>query len=138
MESLDYWVRLFYTAQETKGSLALVVARTQVVSAFGGQANMSAGLTSPGMDGTGSRFNPAFPATCPFVVSIGGTQLDSGATVNDPESAAYQSFFSVGGFSDIFPMPSYQAAAVTDYLKENPTPYGAAQFNNSGKVTLQI
>jgi hypothetical protein len=42
-ESSDYWGQLSYTAQETKGSLVLVAARTQVVSAFGEQLNTSAG-----------------------------------------------------------------------------------------------
>ncbi|KAH8981731.1 subtilisin-like protein [Lactarius akahatsu] len=77
------------------------------------------------------RFNPAFPASCSFVVSVGATQINSGATVNDPESAY---FFSGGGYSDIFPMPSYQATTVAKFLKEHPPPYNAAQFNNSGKA----
>ncbi|KAH8990678.1 subtilisin-like protein [Lactarius hatsudake] len=77
------------------------------------------------------RFNPAFPASCSFVVSVGATQINFGATVNDPESAW---FFSGGGFSDIFPMPSYQATTVAKFLKEHHPPYKAAQFNNSGKA----
>lgn len=40
----------------------------------------------------------------------------------------------VGGFSNVFPMPSYQADAVTKFLTDTPPPYTAAQFNNSGKV----
>jgi len=54
--------------------------------------------------------------------------------VNDPESACEQVIFSGGGFSNIFPMPSYQAKAVTSFLKNHPPPYTSAQFNNSGKV----
>ncbi|KAH9008704.1 peptidase S8/S53 domain-containing protein, partial [Lactarius deliciosus] len=64
-------------------------------------------------------------------VSVGATQINSSATVNDPESA---SMFSGGGFSDIFPMPSYQATTVARFLKEHHPPYKAAQFNNSGKA----
>jgi tripeptidyl-peptidase I len=84
------------------------------------------------------RFNPVFPGSCPFVLSIGATQINSGATVNDPESACEREIFSGGGFSDIFQMPSYQTAAVTKFLKTHPPPYSAAQFNNSGKVELMI
>ena len=54
-----------------------------------------------------TRFLPTFPASCPFVTSVGGT------TRIEPEEAA---FFSSGGFSDRFPRPAYQDEAVTRYL----------------------
>ncbi|KAF8265229.1 subtilisin-like protein [Lactarius quietus] len=75
-----------------------------------------------------SEFNPVFPASCSYVVSVGATQINSGS--NRLRTAIY----SGGGFSDIFSMPSYQAAAVTNFLKEHPPPYSEAQFNNSGMV----
>ncbi|KAF8265230.1 subtilisin-like protein [Lactarius quietus] len=79
------------------------------------------------------RFIPTYPQSCSFVVSVGATQINSGSTVNDTESACDRGgIYSGGGFSDIFPMPSYQAAAVTNFLKEHPPPYSPAQFNNSG------
>lgn len=56
-----------------------------------------------------TRFNPVFPATCPFVTSVGGTNYIR------PEQA---SSFSGGGFSDIFPRPPYQDDAVTQYLSK--------------------
>jgi tripeptidyl-peptidase I len=100
-------------------------------------------LVSPGLDDpTGSldanRFNPIFPASCPFVIAVGATQIDSGATVNDPESACERIIFSGGGFSDIFRMPPYQKDMVTNFLKDHPPPYSAAQYNNSGMVGLLI
>ncbi|THH07970.1 hypothetical protein EW146_g9146 [Bondarzewia mesenterica] len=89
-------------------------------------------------DGTpsnnGTKFNPDFPVTCPYVTAVGATQINPGSTVNDPESACEQVIFSGGGFSNIFPMPSYQGSAVTQFLKKHPPPYTAEQFNNSGKV----
>lgn len=42
--------------------------------------------------------------------------------------------FSGGGFSNFFPVPSYQVEAVTNFLTNHPPPFTAAQFNNSGKV----
>jgi hypothetical protein len=141
-ESSDYWGQPFYTAREIMGSLVLVTfARTQAVSAIGEQPDMSTELTPSGLnDGSGGldafRFNPAFPASCSFVVSVGATQINSGSTVNDPESACERIIYSGGGFSDIFSIPSYQTAAVTNFLKEHPPPYSAAQFNNSGNVEL--
>lgn len=82
----------------------------------------------------GTRFNPDFPSGCPYVTSVGATQVNPGSTVHDPEGACEQVIFSGGGFSNIFPIPSYQASAVASFLKNHPPPYSAAQFNNSGKV----
>ncbi|PYH89176.1 hypothetical protein BO71DRAFT_453603 [Aspergillus ellipticus CBS 707.79] len=52
--------------------------------------------------------SPVFPASCPFVTSVGGTEGLS------PERAID---FSGGGFSDIFARPSYQNASVESYLE---------------------
>ncbi|KAF9561788.1 subtilisin-like protein [Agrocybe pediades] len=82
----------------------------------------------------GTVFNPGFPVTCPFVTAVGATQVNPGSTVNDPEGACEQVIFSGGGFSNIFPMPSYQAAAVNSFLTNHKPPFTSAQFNNSGTV----
>ncbi|KAF2030683.1 subtilisin-like protein [Setomelanomma holmii] len=74
----------------------------------------SSGDTGPGSacqtnDGKNTtRFLPTFPASCPYVTSVGGTyQIE-------PERAVY---FSSGGFSDLWERPSYQDKAVSGYLK---------------------
>lgn len=85
------------------------------------------------LDG-GVRFSPGFPVTCGFVTAVGATQINPGSTVKDPEGACEQVIFSGGGFSNTFEMPSYQAAAVTSFLKNHPPPYTSAQYNNSGNV----
>ncbi|KAG0085612.1 hypothetical protein BGZ93_000543 [Podila epicladia] len=54
-----------------------------------------------------SLFQPTFPASCPFVTTVGAT---SGVA---PEVAAS---FSGGGFSRYFDRPSYQNQAVSAYL----------------------
>lgn len=69
----------------------------------------------------------AFPSTCPHVTSIGATQINPGATVVEPEVACNQVIFSGGGFSNVFPMPSYQQAAVQNYL----TNYKPSDVTNS-------
>ncbi|TDL20636.1 subtilisin-like protein [Rickenella mellea] len=92
-------------------------------------------LTSNGTEAVppaGTRFNPTFPSGCPFVTSVGATQISPNKTVHDPESACEQVIFSGGGFSNIFGIPSYQKKAVAGFLKNHPPPYTAAQFNNSG------
>ena len=65
----------------------------------------SACQTNDGKNTT--RFLPTFPASCPYVTSVGGTRYI------EPEQAV---FFSSGGFSDRFARPTYQDAAVTKYL----------------------
>ncbi|KAF8273155.1 subtilisin-like protein [Lactarius quietus] len=111
------------------GTTVLYSSGASGVSGFGGVCQNSSGMSGSGSNAT--RFNPIFPASCPFVLSVGATQINSGASVNDPESATPSSG---GGFSDIFSMPSYQAAAVTKHLKDYPPPYSATQFNNSGQA----
>ncbi|KAL9114175.1 MAG: hypothetical protein Q9227_001947 [Pyrenula ochraceoflavens] len=66
----------------------------------------SACQTNDGKNTT--RFLPIFPAACPFVTSVGATRYV------EPEVAVS---FSSGGFSDRFPRPSYQDAAVSAYLE---------------------
>lgn len=65
----------------------------------------SACQTNDGKNTT--RFLPIFPASCPYVTSVGGT------TKVQPEQAVS---FSSGGFSDLYDRPSYQDAAVSAYL----------------------
>lgn len=75
----------------------------------------SSGDTGPGSacqtnDGKNTtRFQAIFPASCPYVTSVGGTQNV------EPERAVY---FSSGGFSDFWDRPSYQEDAVSSYLKK--------------------
>eukprot|EP00933_Yihiella_yeosuensis_P070677 TRINITY_DN78823_c0_g1_i1.p1 TRINITY_DN78823_c0_g1~~TRINITY_DN78823_c0_g1_i1.p1 ORF type:complete len:584 (+),score=107.35 TRINITY_DN78823_c0_g1_i1:91-1842(+) len=58
------------------------------------------------------RFKPDFPAGSPYITSVGGTDFVS----NDiGDEQAWQE--SGGGFSDNFPAPAYQKAAVEGYFK---------------------
>ncbi|KAH9168156.1 subtilisin-like protein [Lactarius sanguifluus] len=54
------------------------------------------------------HFVPEYPATCPYLTSVGGTTRDS------PEVAAS---ISGGGFSGYFERPPYQANAVPPFLQ---------------------
>ncbi|KAJ5455119.1 hypothetical protein N7475_010240 [Penicillium sp. IBT 31633x] len=73
----------------------------------------SSGDSGPGSacvrnDGTNqTRFLPEYPASCPFVTSVGGTHR------TNPERAVD---FSGGGFSEAFSRPAYQDHAVEGYL----------------------
>ncbi|KAH8762741.1 peptidase S8/S53 domain-containing protein [Hyaloscypha sp. PMI_1271] len=75
----------------------------------------------------GNIFNPTWPGTCPFVTSVRAIKVYLGYTVNDPESAvldpAFPPYSSGGGFSNIYPIPDYQAKAVATYFDKHSPPY---------------
>ncbi|KAK8017805.1 hypothetical protein PG993_014131 [Apiospora rasikravindrae] len=91
------------------------------------------------VNGTSGAFNPSFPGTCPYITSVGATQVPTGTNILQelaskvqPEVACETVIKSGGGFSNVFPMPSYQADAVSHYLKTYPPPHGADRYNNTG------
>ncbi|PYH32008.1 S53 family peptidase [Aspergillus neoniger CBS 115656] len=72
----------------------------------------------------GKIFNPQYPSNCPYVTSVGGTMLYGYQTVNDSESVMHvnlggtaSNFSTSGGFSNYFPQPAYQYAAVEQYFQ---------------------
>lgn len=70
-----------------------------------------------------NTFIAVFPASCPFVTSVG-------STVNiEPETVIN---FSGGGFSNYFARPSYQDTAVSQFLSTLPSDF-AGIFNSSGR-----
>ncbi|EEA18993.1 Tripeptidyl-peptidase sed2 [Talaromyces marneffei ATCC 18224] len=76
-----------------------------IIFSSGDEGVGQACLTNDGTNRT--RFNPIYPASCPFVTSVGGTYQ-----INPERAVA----FSSGGFSERFPRPSYQEDAVASYL----------------------
>ncbi|KAK3071726.1 hypothetical protein LTR53_008121 [Teratosphaeriaceae sp. CCFEE 6253] len=89
-------------------------------------------------NGTTGRFNPSFPGTCPYVTAVGATQVKNNtdikkalATGTQPEEACETVIYSGGGFSNVFPLPSYQASAVKGFFANHLPPYTSAQYNNS-------
>ncbi|CAF9905503.1 MAG: hypothetical protein GOMPHAMPRED_003229 [Gomphillus americanus] len=80
--------------------------------------------------------NPSFPASCPYVTSVGATQIAPGKTTADREVAVdpnnVYSFSSGGGFSNYFPRPSYQDAAVSKYLGSSTR--NTSLFNITGRA----
>lgn len=76
-------------------------------------------------DGTNTvLFQPAFPASCPFVTTVGGT------TRVNPEIAVS---FSGGGFSRYFSTPSYQSAAVSRFVAGLGTTFNGL-YNKTGRA----
>lgn len=63
-------------------------------------------------------------SACPYVTSVGGTRYIQ------PEQAVS---FSSGGFSDIWPRPSYQDSAVSKYLKDHLKGRWEGLYNPEGR-----
>lgn len=68
-------------------------------------------------------FAPGFPATCPYLTTVGGTYLPPGADTSKDEEVATTSFPSGGGFSNIYKRADYQKQAVEDYFSKVDLPY---------------
>ena len=127
----------FYEMRQCKEYMKLGLQGTSILYSsgdFGVAGNRGQCIAANGSynDGGSGMFNPAFPSTCPYVTSVGATQIVPGASVTAPEEACETVIYSGGGFSNVFALPAYQAAAVDGFLTNHPPPYTAAQYNNSG------
>jgi len=96
-------------------------------------------IFASGDSGTGcfscSRFQPSFPATIPYVTSVGATHFLSGTS--GPEGAVVN-FGSGGGFSNHFTQPAYQTAAIAHYFtvaQDLPQP---SYYNKTGRGTPDV
>ena len=95
------------------------------VSVLFASGDHGVGKTCISNDGrNATRFKPTFPATCPFVTSIGATQYV------DPERAVE---LSGGGFSDYFSRPAYQHEVVGRYVNGIPQKQWSGMFNRNGR-----
>ncbi|KAH9041309.1 subtilisin-like protein [Lactarius pseudohatsudake] len=79
-------------------------------------------------DGSGVvQFQPVFPATCPWVTSVGGT-------MGHPEVSAP---FSSGGFSNVFKRPDYQTDAVLGFFQQLGNQH-SGQYNASSRGSPDV
>ncbi|CZR58938.1 related to tripeptidyl-peptidase I [Phialocephala subalpina] len=87
----------------------------------------------------GSIFTPGWPVNCPYITVVGATKIYPNHTVYDPESAVVDPLFdpwsipysSGGGFSNIYPRPSYQRDAVQNYFGRHDPGYKYYRGNDS-------
>jgi len=93
-------------------------------------------FTASGDEGTGKDglfgckgFAPEWPATCPYITTVGGTYLESG--IENGVS------FSGGGFSSVFTRPSWQDKTVTGYLQSATLP-STDLFTEGGRAIPDI
>ncbi|KAJ7436210.1 family S53 protease [Mycena latifolia] len=76
-------------------------------------------------------FDPPFPATCPFVTAVGGTEF----TTDETEETA--TAFSGGGFSNLFKRPKYQDTTVEGYLRSTGNTHNTT-FNVSSRAVPDV
>ncbi|KAL1941499.1 hypothetical protein VTO73DRAFT_6938 [Trametes versicolor] len=114
LTNVQYEETAFQTAPEVAQSLCNSFAQL-------GARGTSVIVTSGSSGDTSSAM---FPATCPYVTSVGSTQG------SNPERAAD---FSSGGFSNVFPRPAYQLDAVGGYLKQVENS-DASSVNTTGRA----
>jgi len=80
--------------------------------------------------GKSVRFHPDFPSGSPYVTSVGGTDFATRSVIG--EEKAWVS--GGGGFSDTFPIPSYQQAAVAKYKSSADAKLPPqSMWNNTGR-----
>lgn len=80
------------------------------VSIFIAAGDHGAGDTPYACKGnTVKKFSPLFPASCPWVTTVGGTNHFGADEQSDPDGGS--------GFSNMFVAPSYQTDAVNGYIK---------------------
>lgn len=110
-------------------------------------------IFASGDSGTGCdlcvRFQASFPATCPFVTSVGATQFIAGSS--GPESAVSQ-FGSGGGFSKVrlgpvrivtdsaqtFKTPPYQEGITETYLNSTKDLPPFFYYDKTGRGTPDV
>ncbi|KAI1120614.1 peptidase S8/S53 domain-containing protein [Nemania abortiva] len=99
------------------------------VAGLSGRCLMDNGVPTP-VGASYGRFNPLFPASCPWITSVGGSALPANGTVGDSQVVAYK-FAPGGGFSNVFPLPDYQASAIASYYATHDPDYNISRYNNS-------
>lgn len=90
-----------------------------------------------GRTGVGKEFHPDFPASSPYVTAVGGTNFAEKSTIGAETTWNCGG----GGFSDTFPIPSFQTDAVANYLKiagDAGLLPDASFFNSSGRAYPDI
>ncbi|XP_034615097.1 tripeptidyl-peptidase 1 isoform X2 [Trachemys scripta elegans] len=93
-------------------------------------ASGDAGAGCRKLAGGSHTFRPSFPASSPYVTTVGGTAF------KNPFRVTWEvtDYISGGGFSNVFPMPDYQAAAVRNFLHSAPKLPPLSYYNSSGRA----
>ncbi|CEJ86893.1 hypothetical protein VHEMI04238 [[Torrubiella] hemipterigena] len=122
---------LKYTQRQCNEFMKLGLQGSTIVfaSGDGGVAGGHGGRCS----GDGSVFTGIVHGGCPYVTSVGATELPSGSNAGDPEHVAFTQFSPGGGFSNYYVRPDYQNDAVSSFLA-NHAPSFQGYNNTDGTI----
>lgn len=102
-----------------QGHTILFASGDYGVASFPGDLGIENGCLGP----QHNIFAPQYPSGCPYVLSVGGSQIGVNRTVYDPEVVMSDNlggdaanFSSSGGFSNYFSRPTYQDGHVQTYF----------------------
>jgi len=94
-------------------------------------------LFASGDNGVGCKSNsppciqdPNWPASSPYITSVGGFYSSGGSLSGDSISS--------GGFSNYYAVPSYQSAAVSAYLTNTPGLPPASSYNRTSRAMPDV
>jgi len=141
-----------YVAATNQGFAAATARGVTIIVASGDSG--AHGRTDPTCSSPITR--PDWPAACPYILSVGGTQIVNGNPIPNPvtpvcsqQSAGGQCvgtgteivsstatgslIVSGGGFSNVAPQQSWQSTAVAAYLKSGALLPPAADFNATSR-----
>lgn len=89
------------------------------------------GVGGNGENNCDNGFYPVFPASCPWVTAVGGTQFTSNGGEEVAEFDTGKS--SGGGFSNVFAAPSYQSSDTQSYIQKYVGNNYAGLYNQGGR-----
>lgn len=90
------------------------------ISVLSSSGDIGVGSACKSADGKNStRFEPQFPASCPYITSVGGTTSVAPEVAWSTDYGNGLITSSSGGFSSYFSRPLYQNAAVGNYLNSH-------------------
>ncbi|KAJ7347352.1 peptidase S8/S53 domain-containing protein [Mycena albidolilacea] len=137
----EYRLSPFYTQRQCSEFAKLGLMGVSVLFSAGnfGSVNLNA-----------THFNPGWPGACPWITSVGGTQVKANSSSLVGNGVAEEvwnqdlthGFFESGGggFSNRFLMPEYQKSAVSAFLKklEKTNPEQLKHFDPRGRAYPDI
>ncbi|EMC98058.1 hypothetical protein BAUCODRAFT_22902 [Baudoinia panamericana UAMH 10762] len=118
-------VPLSYATSACNGFMQLAARGISVLFSSGDAGVGANGTCFSNTDPSKAMFIPAFPASCPWVTTVGGT------AGFQPEVAVSR-FGSGGGFSNYFGRPAYQSAVVEGYFGKIGSLF-TGLYNTSGR-----
>eukprot|EP01087_Luapelamoeba_hula_P006839 TRINITY_DN1693_c0_g1_i1.p1 TRINITY_DN1693_c0_g1~~TRINITY_DN1693_c0_g1_i1.p1 ORF type:complete len:577 (-),score=67.35 TRINITY_DN1693_c0_g1_i1:66-1616(-) len=86
-----------------------------------------------GCNSAGTRLEPNWPSSSPYVTSVGGSLFESVQPITIVSDQ-----ISSGGFSNYFSQPAYQSAAVSKYLNSGVPLPPESFYNRSGRATPDV